>query len=297
MPEDVPCRTPRTAVLRRVSRHNVSADDVPKVSEVYASVVENTKASTLMSTLCAVLPLNEDLSHIKRIRRNERGELEIVLAKREVWDALASSLSEELEQFALRPFLAKVPAVPAMSKGQLMRLGKIWPLNFKPSRPEPPQPSEDVVRRSLGFVRSLLTYAQIRSHTAGNVAALVRPSDMSVVAYGLEDQDDPLGHAVMRCIQSSSGVLAETPGALYLCTGLVLYAAREPCLMCAMALTHSRVSRVLYVVQNAAFSGLEHAQIHTEPALNHRYEAFCIDDSALRSSCEALLTAKTDAAV
>ena len=90
------------------------------------------------------------------------------------------------------------------------------------------------------------------------------------------ENGDPLAHAVMRVI----GLIArkrrmlaggtETPGTVlldvprtqverevwdvprtlkpegYLCLGLEIYLTHEPCIMCAMALVHSRVSRVIF---------------------------------------------------
>ncbi|CAM9678563.1 unnamed protein product [Laminaria digitata] len=68
----------------------------------------------------------------------------------------------------------------------------------------------------------------------------------------------------------------------YLCTGYDLYTTREPCLMCAMALVHSRVRRVVYGVRDPERGCLGSLMmLHTLPSLNHNYRAFegvCADD-------------------
>ncbi|XP_050094420.1 probable inactive tRNA-specific adenosine deaminase-like protein 3 [Anopheles aquasalis] len=63
----------------------------------------------------------------------------------------------------------------------------------------------------------------------------------------------------------------------YLCTGYDVYLTHEPCIMCAMALTHSRVRRVFYHhlnPQGGALGSL--VKLHTIKELNHRFEAFRI---------------------
>lgn len=59
----------------------------------------------------------------------------------------------------------------------------------------------------------------------------------------------------------------------YLCTGFEVYLSREPCAMCAMALVHSRVSRVIYCHADSAQGALGGAfRLHQKRSLNHHYE-------------------------
>jgi tRNA-specific adenosine deaminase 3 len=60
----------------------------------------------------------------------------------------------------------------------------------------------------------------------------------------------------------------------YLCTGYEVYLTREPCMMCAMALIHSRVKRVFFGQRTEKGALCSVAKLHTTKDLNHRYEAF-----------------------
>lgn len=71
----------------------------------------------------------------------------------------------------------------------------------------------------------------------------------------------------------------------YLATGYYVYATHEPCVMCAMALVHSRVNKVFYgkSSENGGLGTL--CKLHTVKDLNHHYEVF---KGLLQDDCENL---------
>ncbi|KAF5831104.1 hypothetical protein DUNSADRAFT_13611 [Dunaliella salina] len=61
----------------------------------------------------------------------------------------------------------------------------------------------------------------------------------------------------------------------YMCTGYDCFIAREPCVMCAMALVHSRVARVVFChpdVDGGALGG--RLQLMGQRSLNHHYKVY-----------------------
>ena len=62
----------------------------------------------------------------------------------------------------------------------------------------------------------------------------------------------------------------------YLCTGCDVYLYQEPCHMCAMALLHSRVRRVVFCQpsRDGALASVD--RLHTRPSINHRFEVFTL---------------------
>eukprot|EP01103_Thecamoeba_quadrilineata_P016108 TRINITY_DN529_c0_g1_i3.p1 TRINITY_DN529_c0_g1~~TRINITY_DN529_c0_g1_i3.p1 ORF type:complete len:143 (-),score=17.04 TRINITY_DN529_c0_g1_i3:58-486(-) len=102
-------------------------------------------------------------------------------------------------------------------------------------------------------------------------AVIVDPVTHRIVTTG-HDQSNyhPLHHASMVCIQRAS---EQETG--YLCTAYDLYITKEPCVMCSMALLHSRIGRVIYGVEDKEFGGLGgKVSLHTMPSLNHHFQVF-----------------------
>ena len=81
-----------------------------------------------------------------------------------------------------------------------------------------------------------------------------------------ESAFDPLGHAEIRVIQAAARELGRWR--LGYCT---LYVTLEPCVMCAGAIVHSRIDRVVYGARDPKAGAVESLfTILSDPRLNHR---------------------------
>jgi len=134
-------------------------------------------------------------------------------------------------------------------------------------------------------MRQALVQAE-RARAAGEVpvgAVLVRGDEL--VATGRNAplaECDPSAHAEMAALRAGGRQLAN-----YRLSGCTLYVTLEPCAMCAGAMLHARVDRVVYGAADpktgAAGSVLD---LFAEPRLNHHTQ---VQGGVLSEDCAALL--------
>lgn len=263
---------------------------------VLVATVPPRRVSEIMAALVEQLPLTDRLGHLKRVRRDRTDNSINILVgpadDRDVEKIVTESLLDGLNVRRL-----EVPRDEPLCQEEMETYGKIWPVIYKPSsKLAAADVDEEEALSMLAYLRKAVTVAETAAVGDGAGAVLVHPKTKAVVATAADASDRSscapskvLRHAVMECItnaaipRSSDGPANNREhraddGAIeqYLCTGLDMYVSREPCIMCAMALVHSRIRRVIYgqPIRNGIVGGLSNARIHVEQKLNHRYDAF-----------------------
>lgn len=137
----------------------------------------------------------------------------------------------------------------------------------------------------VDFMRLALEQAE-RARAAGEVpVGAVLVSADRVIAAGANHpigSNDPTAHAEIEALRCGGGALGS-----YRLTDTTLYVTLEPCPMCAMAIVHARVRRLVFGAWDpragAAGSVID---IFTLPGLNHRVDVF---GGVLMEDCGRLL--------
>src|SRR5262245_10816143 len=118
----------------------------------------------------------------------------------------------------------------------------------------------------------------------GTGAAVVS-SDASVLGEGWNRPivaHDPTAHAEILALRAAAAAVAD-----YRLGGVTLYVTLEPCPMCAAAIAHARIARLVFGAwdprQGAAGSGFD---LVASEAMNHRVDAL---GGVLSEECGALL--------
>lgn len=94
----------------------------------------------------------------------------------------------------------------------------------------------------------------------------------------------PLSHAVLNLLEGVAHLdRTDTRPALadsnYLLTNLTAFMTHEPCLLCSMALLHSRISCLLYIRASSGAGGCgSEYSLHEQKGTNHHFEAWCVKE-------------------
>ncbi|KAK9915481.1 hypothetical protein WJX75_009821 [Coccomyxa subellipsoidea] len=91
------------------------------------------------------------------------------------------------------------------------------------------------------------------------------------------EEADIMLYLIRRTVALSKAMMSpqQTRSKPYLCTSYDCYTVREPCAMCAMALVHSRVRRVIFCVPDEAHGALGGSfRLHGQRSLNHHYQVY-----------------------
>ena len=139
--------------------------------------------------------------------------------------------------------------------------------------------------RDAAFMRAALSHAASAA-AAGEVpvgAVLVR--DEAIIATGANApiaSHDPSAHAEIAALRAGGRALGS-----YRLTDTTLYVTLEPCVMCASAIVHARVRRLVFGAWDARAGGAGSIlNVFTLPGANHAVDVF---GGVLMEECAQLL--------
>lgn len=135
------------------------------------------------------------------------------------------------------------------------------------------------------FMRAALDLAR-EAEERGEVpvgAVVVRDGKIIARAANRNITDnDPSGHAEILALREAGQVLGN-----HRLTGCSLFVTIEPCAMCAGALVHARLARLIYGASDPKTGAVQSVmQVLNHPALNHRME---VTAGVLAQECSAIL--------
>ena len=145
-----------------------------------------------------------------------------------------------------------------------------------------PDPAQDEALMQLAIAEARAAEA------AGEVpvGAVIVSSTGEVIARGNNQvlrASDPTAHAEIVALRAAGLALAN-----YRLLGCTLYTTLEPCAMCAGAILHARIARLVYAAPDTKAGACGSVlSVMNHPALNHRVEVI---SGILAEECSAHLT-------
>jgi tRNA(adenine34) deaminase len=142
------------------------------------------------------------------------------------------------------------------------------------------------LRNDVDFMRLALDAAR-GAESAGEVpvGAILAQGDvvLAIAANRPIGACDPTAHAEIEALRAGGKTLGS-----YRLTDTTLYVTLEPCVMCASAIVHARVARVVFGAWDPkAGAAGSTTNVFAMPSMNHRVDVF---GGVLMDDCARLLT-------
>ncbi|KAJ2416590.1 tRNA-specific adenosine deaminase subunit tad3 [Coemansia sp. RSA 2530] len=263
---------------------------------VYTITVSPRQTAQVLKFIGQRLPKLSGIEHVKRIRKHPDNSDNLLVVMCQCSQITREALHTKLQGTEWEPSKVTehpIPATAPFTAEQFNLWKTVWPVSFRPPV---------LVRTVLSaddreYIEKMLRYVADSIKTEEVVVAICSAESRLVMAETSVSQESrsvhPLRHAAMCCIaQVADAELRRQEGTVpakrphspsiadgdavagYLCEGLDVFASREPCVMCTMALVHSRIGRLFFLSPSPSSGGISRYSMHSYKSLNHHFSAF-----------------------
>lgn len=291
--------------------HDKYVEPVPLIEVWIADISDTGDISNVVHSINRHFP-DPCMKHLKKISRNQdktvgdasSGAVFVILGRTELFpENHVFEVIDNIENVRK----TRVPSHQAWTRKQYNECKTVWPINFHEDKLTAKSieggyarfDKEELLIIKATTVRLMNIFEEFKKDTAivvdskGNTLCMA--TDLS--------SEHPLHHCCMIAVKevarlqkqedSSKKRKPEDKNSMpYVCTNCDIYLTREPCIMCSMALLHSRIRRVFFLKQeldhevcqscppDQAFSKLK---VHCNERLNHRFEVWYFDTEFVNS--------------
>ncbi|KAH9396625.1 adenosine deaminase, tRNA-specific 3, partial [Tyrophagus putrescentiae] len=298
---------------------------------VTAAISDKKKISTIVNYLSKAIPFDDSLIYLKRLNTRTLPSRLILVPSVVKDDDESERLARTLEPFGdeLQNFIKendlcdlkiqKVPATRPLNRQQFEKASAQWPVHFYEDKhitkclngtlftADETTKICSLMSETLSLATSKTTVASSKSCHSMAALFVKKSGQIRVASAVSETTTSPLNHAVIMAIDQVANIHRDVKDGEnpvdpdlrhfeddYLCTNYDCYLSQDPCIMCAMALVHSRVKRVFIFNQPSDQRAEEcddeayHLhKLHLLPNLNHKYEVWRLSTSSVENSDES----------
>ena len=287
-----------------------------KLTNVYAGTIMDKKnTKKLMTIFKETFPMKLELNHLKRVKSSVDSSLEFIICSKDERTRDELFKDDNITNYLTNIRIEKVPAFNPLTKSHFQHASKFWPCTFHEDKKiKELIEGTNISKEKRKYIQNNFSILTEREQSLRKRCCLVvEPTNEKILAISFDCSDisDPLQHATMVAIdmiaslqgggayknltyvkdkklnetltvsanlddnKSYTGETSFLEG--YLGTDLEIYSIVEPCVMCSMALLHSRVSRLFFQKHNLRSGGVSSVfKLHNEEGLNHHFEVYSV---------------------